>query len=516
MRNLRMPRSTATVATVAVLGLGLAGTATSAQASSTSAKRDQATLTSSCIDAKVALSVEESRLNSKLPVNDNPALLQQKAFAQQMIEGAGFQNFGLALVNELCETRNLKATQTLIERQGTQLWRMAVDRAQKKRGRIDGNLPSSDDRPLYWTRLQATAALRQWEPRFAVRRDERDALITAFDKASRGMSDINFPAGKSTKRVIMSGFDPYTLDGGDQGTAQGAVGNNIRHGNPSGAIALALDGTTYKAANGTPQVVEAYILPVNYTEFEAGYLEDTVGPLMKAGPRRVDASITVSQAGGSQFNLEQWNGRYHGVSPGNDNSQPCPTVNRVPQLALNNHGCNTKVVPRWGGPVGFDLFNPSQWTTASLPIGAMIRANTGRSVPRPPGDTWPDSSVAFGVIWHTNYTEFPDCSSTSLVTRNNPPSTTYPPSTSPVPPDPQSCSYTGGGGNYLSNESAYRNTLLRDRLGLDIPAGHIHTPGMQNFDEGDLYNPSDATFDAWRRAIVAQGKNLVHAVGTNA
>lgn len=515
MRNLRMPRFSAAVATVAVLALGLAGTETSAQASSTAAKGDRATLASSCIDAKVALSVEESRLNSKLPDNDNPALLQQQPFAQQMIEGAGFQNFGPALVNKFCEAPNLEATKKLIERQGTRLWRMAVDRAQKKQGRIAGNLPSSDDRPLYWTRLQATAALRQWEPSFALSRAERDALITAFDKASRGMSDINFPAGLRTKRVIMSGFDPYTLDGGNQGAAQGAVGNNIRHGNPSGAIALSLDGTTYVAANGTRQVVEAYTLPVNYTEFEAGYLEDTVGPLMKAGPRRVDASITVSQAGGSQFNLEQWNARYHGVSPGNDNSQPCPTVNGAPQLAINNHGCNTKVVDRWGGPLGFNLFNPPQWTTASLPIGAMIRANTGRSVPRPPGDTWPDSSVAFGVIWHTNYTEFPDCSSTSRVT-NNSPSTTYPPSTSPVPPDPQSCSYSGGGGNYLSNESAYRNTLLRDRLGLDIPAGHIHTPGMQNFDEGDLYNPSDATFDAWRRAIIAQGKNLVHVVGANA
>ena len=516
MRYLRTMRSAVSVASVAVLGLGLAGTASSAPTSGPSDKSDRATLTASCLDATVALSVEERRLISTLPDNDNPALLQQKPFAQQMIEGAGFQNFGPALVNELCTIRSPKTTHELIERQGTRLWQLAVDRAQKRHGRIAGNLPHSDDRPLYWTRLQATAALRQWEPGFAVSIIERDALITAFDKASRGMSDIEFPAGTRVKRVIVSGFDPYTLDGGDQGTAPGAAGNNIRHGNPSGAIALSLDGTTYKGANGTRQAVEAYTLPVNYTEFEAGYLEDIIGPLMKAGPRQVDASITVSQAGGSQFNLEQWNARYHGVFPGNDKSQPCPAVNGVPQLAVNTPGCNTKIPPRWGGPVGFDLFDPPQWTTASLPISAMIRANTGRSVARPPGDTWPDTSVAFGVIWNTKFIEFPDCSSPSRLTRNDPPPTTYPPSTSPVPPGAQSCSYSGGGGNYLSNESAYRNTLLRDRLKLDIPAGHIHTPGMQNFDNGNLYNSSDATFDAWRRAIVAQGQNLVHVVGANA
>jgi len=34
----------------------------------------------------------------------------------------------------------------------------------------------------------------------------------------------------------------------------------------------------------------------------------------------------------------------------------------------------------------------------------------------------------------------------------------------------------GGGGSYLSNESAYRTTLLRDAVGAKIPGGHIHTP----------------------------------------
>jgi pyrrolidone-carboxylate peptidase len=82
--------------------------------------------------------------------------------------------------------------------------------------------------------------------------------------------------------------------------------------------------------------------------------------------------------------------------------------------------------------------------------------------------------------------------------------------------DAGSCAYAGGGGNYLSNESAYRNTLLRDRLKAHVAAGHIHTPYMQNFARADLYNPSDSTFAAWRSAIVAQGKKLIRVVGDNA
>ncbi|GAB3679404.1 hypothetical protein [Angustibacter aerolatus] len=496
------------------LGLGVLAVATPALSSQAAPKGPRTTLTARCLDPEVALSVEERRLENRLPDPADPSKLQRSPFARQMIVGAGFQRFGPALVQDLCGTRSLAAAQRLARTEGRALWRQAVARAQGK-GTVRGSLPSSDDRPLYWTRLQATAALRQWEPPFRMTAKQRRGLITTFDKAARGMTDISFPAGRTKQRVIVSGFDPYTLDGGPAGTAVGATGNNIRHGNPSGAIALSLDGTTRRNPDGTKQYVQAYTLPVNYTEFAAGYLEDTVGPLMTAGRRtRVTASVTVSQAGGSQFDLEQWNGRYHGPYPGNDLSQPCPLrPDGTPQLAVEDHGCNTQVVPRWGGPRVFQLQNPPQWTTSSLPIGAMIRANTGQNVPRPPGDTWPDQSVAFGVVWHTNYDEFPDCTKRTVVTRNTPVPVEYPPSSAPVPPDPHSCAYNGGGGNYLSNESAYRNTLLRDRLNLDIPAGHIHTPGMQVFDQGDLYQVSDATFDAWRLAIVRQAQQLVHVVG---
>ena len=474
-----------------------------------------ATLTAPCLDPTVGLSVEERRLTFVLPDNANPSVLQTTPFARQMIDGAGFQDFGPAFVGELCHTPGLRAGQMLARQSGERLWRRAVDRAQR-RGPVQGSLPYSDDRPLYWTRLQATAALRQWKPPFPLSGDERSTLITTFDRASRGMFDIDFPAGSGVERLLTSGFDPYTLDGGQTGPAPGSAGNNIRHGNPSGATALSVDGTRYRTPSGNLVLIEAYTLPVNYDEFQRGYLEDTVGPFLQPGPRQVNASVTVSQAGPDQFNLEMWNGRYHGVTIGNDNLAPCPAVNGQPQLAVQNHDCDTSVVSRWGGPPQFDLRNPPQWTETTLPVAAMIAANTGASVPRPPGDTWPDLSTAFGVVWHTNYTEFPDCSSTPRVTRNNPPPTTYPPPTPPTPPDPGSCAYSGGGGNYLSNESAYRNTLLRDRLGLHIPAGHIHTPNMQHFDAGNEFNPSDSTFDAWRRAIVAQAQNLLNAVADNA
>jgi hypothetical protein len=460
-----------------------------------------------CLDPSIPLSVEESRLAAHLPDAADPTVPADRTYARTIIEGGGFGGYTSALTAALCRTRSLDGAKALAERKGEALWDAAVRRAQAQ-GAVRGDLPTSDDRPLYWTRVEAMSVLRQWAPEGGLTDAERAELVETFDKAARGMFDIDLPPGDDVLRVIVSGFDVYTLDGGTTGAAQGTVGNNIRHGNPSGATALALDGTTYRTDDGKVAHVEAYTLPVSYPEFERGYLEDTVGPFMEPGPRQVDASLTVSQAGGSQFNLEQWNARYHGTYPGNDNGAPCPTVGGLPQLAVDNAGCNIQVVDRWGG--GNGLTDPPQWTAASLPIAEMIAADTGADVPRPPGDTWPDPSVAFGVVWNTSYTQFPDCTSPELERFNSPPPVTYPPATPPVPPAEGSCSYSGGGGNYLSNESAYRNTLLRDRAGLDIPAGHIHTPDMQHFETD--FAVSDATFDAWRTSIVAQSRNLVHAV----
>src|SRR4051812_9939039 len=50
-------------------------------------------LTASCLDNTVKLVVEEARLPNTLPDNADPSKLQTKSFAQQMIEGAGFQDF---------------------------------------------------------------------------------------------------------------------------------------------------------------------------------------------------------------------------------------------------------------------------------------------------------------------------------------------------------------------------------------------------------------------------------------
>ena len=88
------------------------------------------------------------------------------------------------------------------------------------------------------------------------------------------------------------------------------------------------------------------------------------------------------------------------------------------------------------------------------------------------------------------------------------------PVTRPDGPTPGSVARQGGGGDYLSNEIAYRATLLRDALGLHIPGGHLHTPVLQ-FADGNTTELTDPVFEANQRDIVDQVRGvLVVAAGT--
>ena len=43
-------------------------------------------------------------------------------------------------------------------------------------------------------------------------------------------------------------------------------------------------------------------------------------------------------------------------------------------------------------------------------------------------------------------------------------------------------SVQGSGGGYLSNEISYRSIVLRNKLNVNLPVGHIHTPRIKAFE----------------------------------
>ncbi|MEU7028330.1 pyroglutamyl peptidase [Streptomyces sp. NPDC046275] len=349
----------------------------------------------------VTPTVEEARLDRAAP--------------REILRRSGFAALAPEFARALDRAGSFAAAEQVVGRYGAGLWRRAVDRAQG-RGDAGGDLSRDDDRPLYWARIALTRELRAWEPGFTVTEEGRARLLDRLERSSRGQDSLRFPdrtegkAGQGVKRILLTGFDPFTLD------------RDTRISNPSGATALALDGTWLRTADGTLARVETAVFPVRWQDFADGTVERTLGP----GLPDVDLFTTVSQGRPGRFDIERTNGAWRGGFPDNENLSRTETV-----------------------PVDDPATQP-QWTSTTLPYAAITAAPTGR----------------FPVYDNTSVTELPAGGDTPVVR--------------PDGPTPGSRARAGGGGNYLSNEIAYRATLLRDRLGLTrLPGGHVHTPVLQ-------------------------------------
>ena len=376
---------------------------------------------SASVPASTALSptVEEQRLDKAVP--------------QEILRRSGFDALTARFTRSLDSARDYAQARRVVVSEGSALWRRAVDRAQG-RGPVGGDLSRDDDRPLYWARLGMTRDVRTWEPAFGLTDDQRASLIGALERSSRGQDAVRYPEGDGVKRILVTGFDPFTLD------------RDIRISNPSGATALALDGRVIRTADG-PARVETVVFPVRWRDFTEGTVERTLRPYLKS----VDLLTTVSQGRVGRFDVERTNGAWRGGFGDNENVGVTGVV-----------------------PVA-DPGSQPQWTTTTLPYRAIVAADTGR----------------FPVYDNTEVTEIPAGGSEAVVR--------------PDGPTPGSVAREGGGGDYLSNEIAYRGTLLRDRMGLGgvLPAGHVHTPVLE-FGSGNTSEVTDPEFVRNRLDIIAQ------------
>ncbi|MFD6948695.1 pyroglutamyl peptidase [Nocardiopsis sp. TSRI0078] len=211
--------------------------------------------------------------------------------------------------------------------------------------------------------------------------------------------------------------------------------------NPSGAAALDLNGWTFPVGAHTA-VVRTIVFPVRWADFDAGLVEEALAPWHG----RADAIVTLSRGRPGRFDLEVWNGAWRGG--GEDNLRVSRT-GRVP-------------VP-----------DAPQWTRSSLPHEPITAATEQSPYP---------------VVVNTEVAEIPAGGGETVVR--------------PDGPTPESTARGGGGGDYLSNEIAYRNTLLRDEAGQRTPAGHVHLPKVAD--------PRD------NAAVLAQVRLIVAAVAADA
>ncbi|MDP0397407.1 hypothetical protein [Tsukamurella strandjordii] len=359
----------------------------------------------------------------------------------RLVADAGFDRYVRDLDDALGRASTAAEAERAAARVSSELFRAAVRRAQGA-----GAGFTADDRPLYWARLALIRAVRAWRP--AVTDAERTRIVTTIDEVSRGQRRA--PSGRT---VLVTGFDPFRLN------------RDIRQGNPSGAIALALDGTVIDTPAGRVTVV-AMLFPVRWRDFGAGMVERAVTPFLAPGPSRAVGFTTISQGRPGKFDLEAINGVWRGGA--SDNEAAC-----------------------YRGPAPVAAQAP-QWTRSTLPMAAISAAAQGR---------YPVARNS-----EISYAAGPNPATSTVCDLPKLPSTT----TTEAPPA-SAMARQGAGGDYLSNEIGYRVTLVRDRLGASVPGGHVHTPVLDGL-PADRAVTASPEYRANLAAIVDQARSVVAVV----
>lgn len=250
--------------------------------------------------------------------------------------------------------------------------------------------------------------------------NERKALVEVLEEASRGRTDLVY-AKAADKQILLTGFDPFLLD------------RNISQSNPSGLAALQLDGVVIEVQGENGPItaeINTAMVPVRYQDFEDGEVESLLAPFYAT--EGVDLIATISM-GRSDFDLEHF--------PGLRRSAKAPDNLNVYTGASKTN----PIIPK----LSSEPLSALEFVEFSLPFQAMQKAkgryqvNDNREV------------TTLSKTFSANSLE--DLQGHTAV--------------------------EGGGGGYLSNEISYRSILLRNKLGSQIPTGHIHTPRISEFDD---------------------------------
>jgi pyrrolidone-carboxylate peptidase len=381
---------------------------------------------------------------------------------QPLITGAGtyFNDFARGLYKTLSGGGGA-SVDSILETQGYALWGEAC--ALVAPSASSGTIPKLDDRPLYWTRLRGIGAIRAYGKRNPNTINE--ASLKKFELASRGLDaadgGIKFiplfiPPG--ARKVIITGFDPFGLSGGTSGT--NPAYDNAERSNPSGLIALALNGNTIDVPNFGKVYIRTSIFPVRYFDFNKNIVENAVTPSLGS----IVMIITMSDNSGlNYYDVERWAAKFR--LDWTDNN--------------NKFGKTDPLMPP-------EVPSGAEFLESTLPLFSVI--TTAESIEGPLG-TAPfvidQSYKTTGVTKDREQRRIAPVPPT-----DDPPTSIEPKKFRPEPlktdihahqratdtPDNMLTSAEGSGSSFLSNEVFYRTALKRNSLRPTLASGHLHVP----------------------------------------
>ena len=377
----------------------------------------------------VGLFATSNNKNNDIKKNYENDFINNKEFQIKNI----VENFTNYLENSNLTIEDIKKQ---VEKEAKNLWKAAIAGVQKDK---------LDDRPLYWARNKMQVALKRYylfkndidfEKSIVKKNSNLEEIIITFEEKSRNYTGIDFSkAPKGTKKILITGFDPFILNEFNNKEIE-EYSPNIKQSNPSGVVALALNGNTELGG-----YIQTMIVPVRYTDFDSsqdrkngqgeGIIEKYIKPFIeKKG--EVDMIITISQAD-AEYNIDVFaTATRRGF---NDNMN-----------FIREDG--SKAIP--GGAETIKTTLPKK----------MVDSKLGTNY----NGTYFITKKDFDDYYYKG-----DYSKKFFLDIND--------------DLPQLSIYYGPGGNYLSNEIFYRVAKLRESLQPKLPTGHFHIRKIQGVKE---------------------------------
>lgn len=376
----------------------------------------------------VGLFATSNNKNNDIKKNYENDFINNKEFQIKNI----VENFTNYLENSNLTIEDIKEQ---VEKEAKKLWKAAITGVQKDK---------LDDRPLYWARNKMQVALKRYylfkndidfQKSIVKKNSNLEKIITTFEEKSRNYTGIDFSkAPKGTKKILITGFDPFILNEFNNKEIE-EYSPNIKQSNPSGVVALALNGNTELGG-----YIQTMIVPVRYTDFDSsqdrkngqgeGIIEKYIKPFIeKKG--EVDMIITISQAD-AEYNIDVFATATRGGF--NDNMN-----------FIREDG--SKAIP--GGAETIKTTLPKKMVDSKLGTNYNGRYFITKK--------------DFDDYYKGDYSKefFLDINDDL----------------------PQLSIYYGPGGNYLSNEIFYRVAKLRESLQPKLPTGHFHIRKIQGVKE---------------------------------
>ena len=204
------------------------------------------------------------------------------------------------------------------------------------------------------------------------------------------------------------------------------LNSHIEQCNPSGLFALALHGTQIGDLR-----IRSLIFPVRYTDFDLGCVERVFTPILQSSSTKLVVTASMGRDG---FDFERFPAKCRGS---NQLDNQNVDITSRPQV----------FDPPLDGPSFVEFSLPVPQLLETGPSETYIRITDNRKV----------ATIEDG--------QFEAASLNQLAAKQ---------------------AIAGSGGNFLSNEIAYRTLRLQSELQTTIPMGHLHVPRITGFDDPQL------------------------------